>query len=142
MTETDFFPPDTFEYDEFAYLFGIANAAEMRKLIMPNLEEEIGGKVRDEPLSRAIYVVLDQVECNRRKLHSFMWRYCALLVLIESGKLDTFIREPTKPGEQHLIDKRVFDVARRMALDRSGAFNAKRFRKMVEEVKQRRKEPA
>jgi hypothetical protein len=64
---------------------------------------------------------------DKAKYWSFNWRWNALIGLIGSGALDSFVRRGPRPGEFEWIHEAVFEVAARLPLPRQAQFEAPTF---------------
>ena len=87
----------------------------------------------DRPENRAILAVKESLK-DTRQFSSFMWRFWALMDLIREDKLRPWRPRPTdddNDDDEFIIPARVLDVARRMRLNKRGAFNVSNFRRLV-----------
>ncbi|MBI1195001.1 MAG: hypothetical protein GC138_04055 [Gammaproteobacteria bacterium] len=115
---------------------GLVPAPDPRKKKVYLLDEdgkELEITFTDRPENRAILAVKESLK-DTRQFSSFMWRFWALMDLIREDKLRPRCPRPTdddNDDDEFIIPARVLDVARRMRLNKRGAFNVSNFRRLV-----------
>lgn len=130
-----------FEFDEFSYHFDLAMAAGALRMPVANpqqtgfvLVDEDGSeeayRFGDHPMNRAAFAVKQSFN-DALKFMSFMWRFWALMDLLRDDGLPPWCQPSTETEGAIIIPSEILDVARRMRMNKRGAFNAPRFRKLV-----------
>jgi len=115
---------------------GLVPAPDPRKKKVYLLDEdgkELEITFTDRPENRAILAVKESLK-DTRQFSSFMWRFWALTDLIREDKLRPWCARPTdddNDDDEFIIPARILDVARRMRLNKRGAFNVSNFRRLV-----------
>lgn len=143
-SQSDYVRPQNaieFEFDEFCHHLEIAMAAGSSIKAVPGLEdmgpilvEEDGEpmKIRftDHPMNHAMFAVKRSFN-DTTKFMSFMWRFWALMDLVRQDGLRPWCQPSNETEGAIIIPSEVLDVARCMPLNKRGAFNTTRFRKLV-----------
>ncbi len=130
-----------FEFDDFCRHLEIAMTAGS-SLIPASDPEEIGlihieedgeqmkVSFTDCPMNRAMFAVKRSFN-DPTKFMSFMWRFWALMDLVREDGLRPWCQPSNETEGAITIPSEVLDVARRMRLNKRGAFNVRNFRKLV-----------